>query len=60
MLEHVQQRFEHSWRERNGCSIQSPQEPFRGIELKRSKFVDVTGARLHRGFRTIQKNSAAA
>ena len=33
---------------------------FAGVELERAEFVDVTGGSLHRGFRTIQKNSAAA
>ncbi len=54
MLDHVEQRFEHSRRERNLCPIESPQEAFRRIELERAEFVVVSRSSLHRGF---QNNS---
>src|SRR6266536_3455718 len=53
MLDHVQERFEHSRREGNRSPVQSPQEPFRGVELEPAKLVDVNRGSLHRGF---QKN----
>jgi len=59
MLHHVEERFEHSRSEGYRCSIQSLQEPFRRVEPETAEFVEVSGGRLHRRFRTIQKNSAA-
>ena len=55
VLDHVQERFEHSWRQRNRCSIQSPQEPFHRIELEGAEFVEVSRS-LHRGLRRTKKN----
>ncbi len=54
VLDHVQERFEHSRRKGNRRSVQSLQPPFRGVELEVAEFVDVRRGRLHRGF---QNNS---
>jgi len=59
MLHHVEERFEHSRRDRHRRPIQPLQEPFRRVEPEIAKFVEVSGGSLHRRFRTIQKNSAA-
>ena len=56
VLDHVQERVEHSWRQRNRCSIQSPQEPFHRIELEGAEFVEVSRRSLHRGLRRTKKN----
>ena len=60
MLYHVEERFEHSRGERHRRPIQPLQEPFRRVEPEIAEFVEVGGRSLHRRFRTIQKNSAAA
>ena len=55
VLDHIEKRFEHSRGKRDRRSIQPPQEPFSGVELKRAELVDVTGSSLHRSFQIIQK-----
>src|SRR6266542_3363496 len=54
VLDHVQERIEHSRGERNRCSIQSSQPPFSRVELEVAEFVEVSRGSLHRGF---QNNS---
>ena len=54
MLHHVEERFEHSWGERHRRPIQPLQEPFRRVEPKIAKFVELSGGSLHRRF---QNNS---
>ena len=54
MLHHVEERFEHSRGKGHRRPIQPPQEPFRRVEAKIAKFVEVTGGSLHCRF---QNNS---
>jgi hypothetical protein len=60
MLHHVEERFEYSRGERHRRPIQPLQEPLRRVEPEIAEFVELSGDCLHRRFRTIQKNSAAA
>jgi hypothetical protein len=54
VFDHEEQRFEHSRREGNRCSIQTTQLPFRRVKLESAKFVEVRWESLHRRF---QNNS---
>jgi hypothetical protein len=54
VFDHEEQRFEHSRREGNRCSIQTTQLPFRRVKLESAKFVEVRRGSVHHRF---QNNS---
>src|SRR5262245_60122386 len=56
VLDHVQERVEHAWRQRNRCSILAPQESVHRIELEGAEFVEVSRSSLHRGLRRTKEN----
>src|SRR5947199_9512078 len=55
MLHHVKKSFKHSRGKRDSHSIQPPQKPFSGVELKRAELVDMTRSSPHRSFQIIQE-----